>query len=61
MLPDDAFSVAEPATEIFADRTGPDSRIRKMGFRKRDSAKRDSKKNGIRKKGIRKMGFEKFT
>jgi hypothetical protein len=27
-----AFSVAEPATEIFAGRTGPDSRIRKTGF-----------------------------
>jgi hypothetical protein len=61
-----AFSVAEPATEIFAGRTGPDSRILKTGFGKRGSENRIRKnairkKNGIRKNEIRKTGFGKFT
>ncbi len=59
-----AFFVAEPATEIFADRTGPDSRIRKTGFGKRGlengirKKKRDSKK-GDSENGIRKIYVEK--
>jgi hypothetical protein len=55
-----AFFVAEPATKIFGGRIGPDSRIRKTGFGKRDSVKRNSKKNGIRKNGIRKNGIRKI-
>ncbi len=50
--------MAEPATEIFAGRTGPDSRIRKTGFGKRDSEKRDSEKTGFGKTGIGKRDSE---
>jgi hypothetical protein len=54
-----AFSVTKPTTEIFAGKTGPDSRIRKTGFGKWDSEKHDSeKKNGIRKTGFRKQDSE---